>query len=178
MNHFLQSKYLTLAATIIILTAYATNAEAARKGAPGSEDRTEWCDAKLRSCVDSANEDCDSTYGTDLASSLCQSSEVNTCKNAYGSTSDCLTRDRVADRPDKTPQAGGPQRVAPASSSTRKPRDHRQTSQQNSTRVNSAAISTSDCTAYGGTVQRDASCASKQSCLINNSNGCITKAAK
>jgi hypothetical protein len=40
------------------------------------------------------------------------------------------------------------------------------------------AITVNDCTFYGGTVQKDNSCGTKQSCIIGNNNGCITKATK
>jgi len=39
------------------------------------------------------------------------------------------------------------------------------------------AISVKDCVFFGGTVQQDVSCSTKMSCIINKSNGCVTKAA-
>jgi hypothetical protein len=69
---------------------------AAIKGTPGSDHRHAWCKSKMDSCVEDANTDCDETYNwQSTENALCKSSEVKTCKDTYGSASDCLTRDRV-----------------------------------------------------------------------------------
>jgi len=65
------------------------------KGNPGSTDRIDWCDSKLAKCIKEANIDCEEQYLGTTQISLCKASEVTVCKNTYGSTSDCMTRDLV-----------------------------------------------------------------------------------
>lgn len=190
----------------------ASQTHAARKGIPRSDNRTSWCASKLDSCIKTANDDCEETWGsfqsTDL--SLCQSSEVKTCKDAYGSTSDCLTRDRVTLGSRKAKAAVGQKVIAVPPSNSRSPKDKFKNKvliarplspkiakdsvkkrrfisrlkkstasrMKSPTAPSTVAISVDDCTFYGGTVQKDKSCSTNQSCLIGNNNGCITKATK
>lgn len=181
MNRLKHNCFTKLATCLFVIAIGITHVEAARKGAPGSLDREEWCASKLDSCIETANDDCDDTWGRDETSlSLCQSSEVNVCKNSYGSSSDCETRDRVGRSSSKAEKIGGKEESISSPNTRSRAKDRLQQKQKikgtDATKNN--LISTDDCTFYGGTVQRDTSCASRQSCLINNSNGCITKAAK
>jgi len=99
---------------------------AAGKGHAGTPVRAAWCKAKYNKCVEDAESDCDDLGG--VKRSECLSSEVITCKNAYGSTSDCYTRDLVGRNSNK-PRAVGGQKVyrAPVSRTgiKGKIRDHR-----------------------------------------------------
>ena len=102
----------------------ASGGQAAEKGKAGTSTRSDWCQSKLHSCVSDANEDCEETYGSDSTdSALCKSSEVNVCKNAYGSTSDCLSRDRVSSGSRKSEAPAGQKAVAAPENKPRSPRD-------------------------------------------------------
>lgn len=98
--------------------------QAAEKGRAGTDTRSDWCRSKLQSCVSDANDDCEETYGSDSTdSALCKSSEVSVCKNAYGSTSDCMSRDRVASGSRKSEAPSGQKAVAAPENKPRSPRD-------------------------------------------------------
>jgi hypothetical protein len=100
-----------------------SQAQAARKGRPGSMERTEWCKSKLDSCVSDANDDCDDTYSGDTDLALCKSSEVNSCKNTYGSTSDCMSRDRVSTGSRKAEAPAGQKAITAPERKPRSPKD-------------------------------------------------------
>lgn len=187
---------------LIFCLLTVSQAYAARKGTAGSLERKAWCSSKMDDCVSSANDDCDDTrFNTSTALALCKSSEVKACKDTYGSTSDCLTRDKVTTVPRKAKAVTGQKvhKASKESTDVRKPSANKTTtissppkiktikkSTQHSRFINSlnksgtsgVAITVNDCTFYGGTVQKDNSCGTKKSCIIGTNNGCITKAAK
>jgi len=95
------SNNLILVTSILLCSLCASQTYAAIKGKAGTVTRSTWCEIKLSSCIGDANSTCDETWpGTSVQDtngrSLCKSSEVATCKNSYGSTSDCMTRDLVS----------------------------------------------------------------------------------
>jgi hypothetical protein len=214
MHRYKQNFYFNVAyiCSLIFVLITTSQTHAARKGQPNTDERNSYCKGKLDNCIKVANSDCVDTYGSFESTSLalCKSSEVKTCKGAYGSTSDCSTRDRVTRGSRKAEVVVGQKVVAAPKSSSHSPKKRFKnkalvtlpinrkiakdsvkkrrfiyslkmstTSRMKSpTKSSNVAISVNDCTFYGGTVQKDKSCSSNQSCIIGNNNGCITKAVK
>jgi len=119
-NNAFSKKYFYLYSIILSVFMF-TQIHAAPKGTPGSQVRTTYCKSKLDSCIKSANEDCEDTYYSGSSElSLCTASEVTSCKNSYGSTSDCLTRDRTTRKSRKAKTNSSTQVVAPVTTSTKK----------------------------------------------------------
>jgi len=119
MNHYT----LKLIVTLCILVISISHAEAARKGRANSDEREAWCSSKLHDCVKDANDSCSETYGEgNTQDSLCKSSEVNVCKNSYGSSSDCLTRDRRSRPSNKAVKVGTNEKVIATPSSSKDPK--------------------------------------------------------
>jgi len=123
MNSHRKNHHFKLICILIFGFLAVSQLQAARKGRPGSMDRSEWCKSKLDSCVSDANDDCDETYSGDTDLALCKSSEVNSCKNTYGSTSDCMSRDRVSTGSRKANAPAGQKAITTPESSSRSPRD-------------------------------------------------------
>lgn len=76
----------------LILT-FGGISQAAKRGTSGSTERAEWCKAKLEQCKKNGEANCKIWHPQDNTSyMICTTDEYLACKNAYGSTSDCQTR--------------------------------------------------------------------------------------
>lgn len=152
-----------------------------RKGRPGSTQREAYCSSKLDSCVDDVDDACSAGQESHTAEQLCRASEITTCKNAYGSTSDCLTRDLSGRQSHEIERIGGNEKVGATPE-----RDTRPTTKnlrekvlmKGPARVKNTPVTAKDCTSFGGKLQRDDSCGSSQSCITDNYKHCVTKSTK
>lgn len=123
MNSYKQNYYFTFICSLVFGALAVSPVQGAVKGTPGSEHRHAWCKSKMDGCVKDANADCDETYwSASTENSLCKSSEVKACKDTYGSSSDCLTRDRVSRGSKKAEAVGGQKVIVAPKSSSRSPK--------------------------------------------------------
>ncbi|AOW12778.1 hypothetical protein LPB72_17405 [Hydrogenophaga crassostreae] len=124
MNSNRKNHHLKLVCILTFAFLAGSQVHAAQKGTPQSQARSDWCKSKMDSCVSDANDDCDDTYSSGTTNSaLCKSSEVNTCKNAYGSTSDCMSRDRVSTGSRKAQAPAGQKAIEAPEGGSRSPKD-------------------------------------------------------
>jgi hypothetical protein len=117
---------------LILLLTFPLLTYATPKGPADTKRRANWCESKLSKCIEDAQQDCDDTWSstasTELA--LCKASEVNACKNTYGSTSDCLTRDRT-NPAFKKPSAANSDNVVKAPRVKPRPKKPKKNSEKN-----------------------------------------------
>lgn len=102
-RNIMQPKVVTFA-TIVCLIGMMASADAApNRGTPGSQERKDWCDSKLRGCYDAAKETCEFTYPPSTSPD-CISARKQNCDSSYGSNSTCLTAARTVNPNLKVPQ--------------------------------------------------------------------------
>ena len=83
-------------ATVVGLVGMMASADAApNRGTPGSQERKNWCDSKLRDCYDAAKETCEFTYPPSISPD-CISGRKKSCDSSYGSNSTCTTAPRIS----------------------------------------------------------------------------------
>ena len=107
----------------MLFAATAVLAAGSQRGAPGSDERVNYCARRHIDCAKQALEDCRGEYETAGEIDRCERNKIEVCNKAFGVDSDCRTRARdgadpsVPTRPGnmQAPPSRTPSRVAPPS---------------------------------------------------------------